>query len=96
MEMARTDRGGADDQGAIGDCVGDALEFFGAGENGGGAHGGTRLLKRGRVGIDDAEMMEAEIAHGARGGADVERVARGDEDDAQAVGFGGSKQAAIF
>ena len=40
------------------------------------AHGGNRLAKRHFVGIDDAQMRESEIAHGAGGGADVERIAR--------------------
>jgi hypothetical protein len=33
-------------------------------------------------------MEEAKVAHGAGGGADVERIARVDEDDAQVVELG--------
>jgi hypothetical protein len=33
-------------------------------------------------------MEEAEIAHGAGGGTDVERIARIDEDDAQVIELG--------
>jgi len=41
-------------------------------------------------------MAKAEIAHGASGGTDVERVARRNQDDAQAVGFGSGQQALPF
>lgn len=37
-------------------------------------------------------MEETEVAHGAGGRADVERVARIDEDDAQAVELGSGGQ----
>jgi len=38
-------------------------------------------------------MEEAEVAHGAGGGADIEGIAWGDKNDAQAVGFGEGRQA---
>jgi len=96
MEMASADRGGADDERAVGDGVFDGFELLGAREHGRSADGGAGLPKRGRIGLYDAQMAEAEIAHGASGGADVERVARLDEDDAQAVGFSGAEQAPIL
>ena len=41
-------------------------------------------------------MEETEVAHGAGGRADVERVARIDEDDAQAVELGEGRQGSEF
>ena len=75
-------------KGAIPDGFSDGLEFFGFGEQRRGADRRTGLAKRQFVGVHDAKMEKTEIAHGARGGADVERVARGDKDDPQPVGFG--------
>jgi hypothetical protein len=41
-------------------------------------------------------VAEAEIAHGARGRADIQRVARGHQNDAQAVELSGGWQARLF
>jgi hypothetical protein len=41
-------------------------------------------------------MEEAEVAHGAGGCPDVEGVARGNEDNAQVVGFGLERQGSEF
>jgi hypothetical protein len=41
-------------------------------------------------------MRAAEVAHGARGGADVQRISRRNEDDAQAVEFARKRQGAIL
>ena len=43
-----------------------------------------------------AQMAEAEVARGARGRADVERIARRDQDDAQTVEFSRSQQGRLF
>ena len=96
MEMARADRGGANDESAIGDGFGNGFELLGARENGRSADSGAGLPKRGSVGLHNAKVAKAEIAHRARGGADVEGVARLDEDDAQVVGFSGAEQAPIL
>lgn len=79
---------GANDEGAVRDGFGDGGEFFGGGENRGSADGGARFAEGQFVGIHDAEVEEAEVAHGASGCADIERIARVDEDDAEAVGLG--------
>jgi len=83
--------GGADDESAVRNGFGETLELFGAGEKRRGAHSGACFTKGQFVGIDDAKMEEAEVAHGAGGGANVERIARVDEDDAQVIelGWGG-------
>jgi len=41
-------------------------------------------------------MEEAEVAHGARSGADVERIARLDKDDAQVFELGERRQGSEF
>jgi len=96
MQSPMADGGGSHDERAIGDRFGDGLELFGAGEQRRGADGGTRLAKRGLVGIHDAQVAKAEIAHRAGGGADIERVARGNEHDAQTVELSGGWQARLF
>jgi len=45
------------------------------------AHGGDRLPESDVVRIDQAKVVKAEIRHGPSGGADVQRVAGGDEDN---------------
>jgi len=78
LQGAAADGGGADDESAIGDGVGDGGEFLGVGEKFGGADGGAGFAEGWLVGVDEAELGEAEVAHGAGGGADVEGIARGD------------------
>jgi len=58
------------------------FELFGTGEQRCGADGGTRLAKSQFIRVHHAKMEESEVAHGAGGGADVEGIARTDEDDA--------------
>jgi hypothetical protein len=79
---------GSDDQRAILHSFGDGLELFGLGEQRLGADGGTRLPKCQLVRVHHTKMEKAKVAHGACGSADIEGIARVDEDDAQAVGFG--------
>ena len=78
MQGSMADGGGSHDESAIGDRFGDGFELFGAREQRRGADGGTRLAKRGLVGIHDAQLAETEITHRAGGCADIERVARRD------------------
>jgi hypothetical protein len=92
LQLPKANRSGSNNESAILDGFSNGLEFFGFGEQRRGADGGTGLAKCQFVGVHDAKMEKAEIAHGARGGADVERVARGDKNDPQAVGFGISWQ----
>ncbi len=87
LQGAVTHGRGADDERAIGHGFGDGGEFFRRGEDLGGADGRAGVAKGRGEGIDHAQASETEIAHGARGGANVERVARGYQNDAQAVGF---------
>ena len=91
-QFAAADGGGSDDEGAVCDGVGHGLEFLGAGEQRRSSDSGTRFAKRQLERIHHPEMKEAEIAHGAGGGADVQRVARIHEDDAQVVELGEGRQ----
>jgi hypothetical protein len=83
LQGAAADGGGADHERAIGDGIGDALEFFGVGEKLGCADGGAGFAEGEFVRVDDAELGEAEVAHGASDGADVKGISRGDQDDAE-------------
>ncbi len=71
MKFAAACGGGADDEGAIGYGFGDGGELLGVCENWGGTDGGNCFAVGGIVGIHEAQMGAAEIAHGAGGGADV-------------------------
>jgi hypothetical protein len=68
---AVTNRSGADDKSAIGDGLGDCGELFGRGEYWSASDGGAGLAEGGLVGLDNTQAEEAEVAHGASGGADV-------------------------
>ena len=92
LQLTLADGGRPDDERAIFYGFGDSLELFGAGEQWRGADCGTRLTKGQLVGVNHAKMEEAEVTHGAGGSADVEGIARTDEDDAQMVGFGVQSQ----
>ena len=92
LQFAAADGGGSNNEAAVRDGLGHGLELRGAGEKRRGSDGGTRLAEGQVVGVHDAKVEESEVAHGASGGAEVERVARGDEDDAQTVEFGSGKQ----
>ena len=71
MQFAAAGGGGADYERAIGDSFGYGAELLRAGEDWRGSYCGTRFAIGGVVGIYQAEMRAAEIAHGAGGGADV-------------------------
>jgi hypothetical protein len=92
LQFARADGGGSDDERAVCNSFGETLVFFSAREQGRSSDGGTRFAERQVVGVHDAEVEKAEVAHSAGGGADVEGIARVDEDDAQTVGFGMGRQ----
>jgi len=100
FELAFADGGGGDDEGAVGDSGGEGIVaargvhdvlrrycglcFQGRGVELGGFEGGGE-------GVDDAEVGETEVLHGAGGGADVGRVASADEDDGEAGAGGGGE-----
>jgi methylthioribulose-1-phosphate dehydratase len=88
--------GGAEDEGAMGDGLLQGFRACGSLEEFFRADGGAGFAPVGLVGGNDGEPGEAEVDHGARGGADVERVARGDEDDVDRIEMGGSGQGFIL
>src|SRR5579863_542582 len=97
LDLSLSHSAGGNYESAIGNCVGDVLELFGGGENVRCPDRGTRLAKRRPVRIDHAQMREAEVTHGARGGANIERIARGNQHYTQTVEFRGEwRQAAIL
>jgi len=83
--------GGADDEGTVGNGVGDVGEFSRCLEDRFGVDGGAGFAKGDIVGMDDAEVVESEVGHGSGGCTDVERVAAADQDDSEAVGFCGGE-----
>ncbi len=64
-------------------------------EEGFGSYGGFGFAPVGLVGRDDGEMREAEVGHGPRRRSDIEGIARGDEDDFDAVALGFGEQGMI-
>ena len=96
LQVAVSGYGGADDQFAIFDSLGDLVVLFGFGQQAGGADGRLRFAKCGFVGIHDAQAHDSKIAHGAGGGSDVERVARGYQHYAETVELGLSGQRCLF
>lgn len=96
LGFARADRGGSNDESAIGDGFGDGFEFLCVGKKRGSAHGGARFAKRWIVGVDYAKVSESEIAHGARAGANVQRIARRHQHHTQPVEFSAKSHAAVW
>ncbi len=92
LRLAAADGGGADNESAIRYGFGDGFELRGLRKHRRGANGGTRFAEGQFVGIHDAKMEEAKVAHGASGGADVERIARLDKDDVQVLELGEGRQ----
>ena len=89
-------RGSPDYQRAVGHCFADARVFFRAAQQLGSAHGGAGLAKRRFIGIHHAQVAKPEVAHGAGSSADVERIARGYQDNTQAILLGKNRQACLF
>lgn len=96
LDLTMSHSAGGDYESAIGDGIGDVLILFGGGENVSCADCRNRIAKGRAVGIDYAQVSEAEVAHGAGSCADVEGIAGGDQDYAEAVEFGGEWQGNIL
>ena len=87
LQVAMSNRGGADDKRAVGHRIRNGRVFLCAGQDRSAAHGGTRLAKGAFKRIYNPQVRAAEIAHRAGCRADVERIARRNEHDAQAIEF---------
>jgi len=96
LQIAMAHSRGSHDERAVRHSFRHRAEFFCARENRSASHGGTSFAKRRFVGIHDTQMYATEIAHRARSRADVQRIARRDQHDAQAVEFARSRQAPIL
>jgi hypothetical protein len=97
LKVAVSDGGGADDERAIGDGLGNGGEFLCGGKDiGRRTYGGASALKSYIVWVNDAQVEEAEIAHGAGRCADIQGIASVDKDHAQAIEFKRRRQAFIL
>ena len=92
LGLAMGEGPGAGDQCAAGYSFSEGGAFDGVFEDPGRADGGAGFAPVRRVGRYRSQVGEAEVGHGARGGSDVERIARGDEDQEEAIALGGGEQ----
>src|SRR5215469_2531353 len=79
MERAIAYGSRAYNQRAISDSFGDRGTFFSVFENLRRTHGRARLAERQFIGIDDPQVVRAEIRHGAGGRTDIQRIARANQ-----------------
>ena len=79
--------GGAGDEGAVGDGFGEGVEHLAVVEDASGVagHGGGILHVHALARVDEGQLREAHVHHGAADGADVAAVDGVDEDDADVV-----------
>ena len=86
LQLTLSNGSSSDNECAIDDRFRDGFEFRSLRKQRRCTNSGTRLAKSQLIRVDNAKMEEAEIAHGASRCADVERIARSDKNDTQAVG----------
>ena len=92
LGLAMLERSCANDQGAIGYRVRQALRAFCVLEKVFGADGGLRLAPVRLIRGDDGEAREAEVGHGPRRRSYIEGIARRDEDHVETVAMGFGEQ----
>ena len=93
LQPALPDGGGADNKGAIGYGIGDGVILRGVCKDVRcGTDCGPGLPKRRLKRIDHPQVHDTEITHGTGGSSKIERVARGHQNNAQAIEFRGSWQ----
>ena len=83
LQLAMAESGGAHHERAIGDGIGQGRVLDGIAEQGGGSDGRAGFTEGDLIRIDERQICKAKIAHGAGGGADVQRVAGRNENDAK-------------
>ena len=84
---------GSDNETAIGDGGRERGVLLGSGEDvGSRTNRGPGLAERRFKRINHPQVRNTEVAHGTGGSPEIERVARGHQDDAQAIEFRGSWQ----
>lgn len=87
LEMAAAAVGGADNEGEVRNRGSYIFEALSGQQDGLGVDGGPRFAERWIPGPNDAQMQRSKVGHGASGCADVERVARTDEDNSETIEF---------
>jgi hypothetical protein len=96
LQVAMADCRGSDHQRAIGNCLGHRFVLLGAGQHCGRSHSGTGAFKCHIVGINYTQVLKTKVAHGPSGRADVERIARIHQNDAQMIEFSRNRQAGFI
>lgn len=86
---------GAGNERAVLQCFGEGRGLAGVREQFGRADGGACFAPVGLIGGDHGEAGKSEVGHGAGGRADVEGIARRNEDDVEPVALFGSEQEMI-
>ena len=94
--FAVCERAGAKDERAVANGLRNCWDFDGVSEEIRSADGRAGFAPVGLVRRNDGEVREAEVGHGAGDCADVERIARGDEDDGDAVALVRGEQGMIL
>lgn len=92
---AAVERASAEDECGVPDSFGEGLEDAGVAQQLRCADGGFGFHPIAGEGSDDGETRKAEVGQGAGGGTDIQRVARGNEQDVEAVALVGSQQVFI-
>lgn len=83
LELAPTRRSSADHQPAIRHCFGNARKLSRVAKHRTRTHARTRFTKRRLIGRNQTQILDAEILHCARNGANVQRIARTHQHDRQ-------------
>jgi hypothetical protein len=96
MQIPVANSGGSHHESAIGYGFGHICLYFCAGEKFRGAYRGTRLSECRFKRRNQPQPGEAKVAHGARSCANVERVARGHQDDVQVFELRRLTQGSLF
>jgi hypothetical protein len=96
LQIPMSDCGGADNERAVADCIGNGGEFFGSLQYLIRADSGARTFESDLVGIHQPQAENSKIAHGAGGSADVQGIADIHQDYAQSIEFRWRRQADLF
>jgi hypothetical protein len=85
LELAVSDGGRSHYKSAVSDSTGDVRELLGVFKNHGGVYGRTGLPIGHMVWVHEPHPDKPEVAHGTSRGANVQRIARRNEDDSELV-----------
>ena len=96
LQVPVAHRRGAHHERTIGNCFRHAVVLLGSRQHFGCTDRRTRLAKGGVKRVDHSQMREAEVAHGAGGRPNIERIARRHQNHAQTVKCRQERQQRIF